>query len=134
MQPRLLHHPMRLAGASLLGLQSDERLLSLAREGHEPAFAAIVDRHRAALTRYCTRLLGPERAEDAVQQTFVNAHYAMTNTEDDIQQLRPWLYRIAHNAALNLMRATRDEVQLDIGRAAPRQTQDEVELRDRLHE
>src|SRR3954454_8893975 len=133
MQPRLLHHPLRLAGASLLGMQSDERLVTLAREGHEPAYAAIVDRYRAPLMRYCTRLLGPGRAEDAVQQAFVNAHHAMTTTEDDIQ-LRPWLYRIAHNAALNILRGSHDDVELDASRAGSREVADEVELRARLNE
>ena len=47
MQPRLLKHPARLAGASLLRLQDDNRLVALAREGHDPAFAAIVDRYGA---------------------------------------------------------------------------------------
>jgi RNA polymerase sigma factor (sigma-70 family) len=86
-----------------LRLQSDERLLRLAREGHPPAFTAIVDRYRAALQRYCARLVGDQRAEDAVQQAFANAHRAMTE-RDDVIQLRPWLYRIAHNAALNTLR------------------------------
>jgi hypothetical protein len=81
MQPRLLDHPLRLAGASLLRLQSDARLVALARDGHAPAFAAIVDRYRGALVRYCARLLGSERAEDAVQQALLNAHIAMNDTD-----------------------------------------------------
>jgi len=134
MQPRLLKHPARLAGASLLKLQDDARLVALAREGHDPAFAAIVDRYGSQLERYCARLLGPARAEDAVQQAFVNAHAAMRASEAELA-LKPWLYRIAHNAALNILRASRDESEaLDESRAGATQTADVVELRERLRE
>src|SRR5689334_1923984 len=134
MQPRLLKHPARLAGASLLRLQDDNRLVALAREGHDPAFAAIVDRYGPALRRYCARLLGPGRAEDAVQQAFVNAHAAMRASEQELA-LKPWLYRIAHNAALNILRASREEDDaLDLDRPGAAQTPEVVELRERLRE
>jgi RNA polymerase sigma factor (sigma-70 family) len=134
MQPRLLKHPARLAGASLLRLQDDQRLVALAREGHDPAFAAIVDRYRGPLERYCARLLGPGRAEDAVQQAFVNAHSAMRATDQELA-LKPWLYRIAHNAAINTLRGNVDEgEQLDEERAGPTLTADVVELREQLRE
>ncbi|MCW2997813.1 MAG: polymerase, sigma-24 subunit, subfamily [Solirubrobacterales bacterium] len=117
MQPRLLREPVRLAGLPLLRLQSDERLVRLARQGHPPAFTAIVDRYRPALLRYCTRLVGEQRAEDAVQQAFVNAHRALTEREDEVD-LRPWLYRIAHNASLNTLRGDTDGWSLDDPSAA----------------
>ena len=134
MQPRLLKHPARLAGASLLRLQDDARLVALAREGHDPAFAAIVDRYGRQLERYCARLLGPGRAEDAVQQAFVNAHAAMRASDQELA-LKPWLYRIAHNAAMNILRAARDEEEtLELDRAGAVMTADVVELRERLRE
>lgn len=118
MSPRLLNEPVRLAGASLLRLQSDERLVTLAAGGHETAFAVIVDRYRPALLRYCTGLVGSARAEDVVQQALVNAHTALLRTPD-VRHLRSWLYRVAHNAALNTLRAVRDDVPLDPSHADP---------------
>ncbi|HEX5923749.1 MAG TPA: sigma-70 family RNA polymerase sigma factor [Baekduia sp.] len=112
MSPSSLRHPARLAGASLLRLQSDERLAELAANGHEAAFDAIVDRYRTPLTRYCAGIVGPNRAEDAAQQALINAHNALQRT-DEVRHLRSWLYRIAHNAALNVLRAVRDDVSLD---------------------
>jgi RNA polymerase sigma factor (sigma-70 family) len=112
MSPSPLRHPARMAGASLLRLQSDERLAELAAGGHEAAFDAIVDRYRTPLTRYCSGLVGPSRAEDAAQQALINAHDALQRT-DEVRHLRSWLYRIAHNAALNVLRAVRDDVSLD---------------------
>lgn len=77
--------------------------MDLTRDGNERAFEAIVQRYRRPLLRYCSRLLPPTRAEDAVQQAFLSAHRAIHAGDAELN-LRPWLYRIAHNAALNLLR------------------------------
>jgi RNA polymerase sigma factor (sigma-70 family) len=87
----------------LLGGASDERLVALASAGDEQAFAAIVERYRAPLLRYCLGYLPGAAAEDAVQQTFINAYAAVTRGRAPVA-LRPWLYRVAHNAALNVAR------------------------------
>jgi len=129
----LLHHPLRFAGSSLLRLQADDRLVSLVREGHDPAYAAIVERYRDPLLRYATRLVGSDRGEDAVQQAFVNAHRAMISSKEPVT-LRPWLYRITHNAALNALRASHDEAELDDQQPACGSVEEAVELRRRLHD
>jgi RNA polymerase sigma factor (sigma-70 family) len=103
MTPKSLIEPARHAGTALLRSQSDARLVDLTREGNERAFEAIVHRYRRQLLRYCGRLLSPQRAEDAVQQAFLSAHNAIHAGVAELN-LRPWLYRIAHNAALNLLR------------------------------
>jgi RNA polymerase sigma factor (sigma-70 family) len=87
----------------VLSTQSDERLVDLVRAGSDPAFETIVERYRRALMRYVSRLLPPERAEDVVQQSFVKAYEAMQR-DGAALDLRPWLYRIAHNTALNALR------------------------------
>src|SRR5688500_1503954 len=83
-----------------VGGLSDEELVRLARTGHEPAFDAIVHRYRAPLVSYCRRWLDAHRAEEVVQHTLMKAFLCL---RDDARPLalRPWLYRVAHNAALN---------------------------------
>jgi RNA polymerase sigma factor (sigma-70 family) len=108
-RPQLLRQPARLAGSSLLRLQSDERLAALAADGHEGAFATLVQRHRAALVRSCAPIVGPARAEDAVQQALMNAHAAL-RAGDEVRHPRAWLHHIARNAALNVLRSIHDEV------------------------
>jgi RNA polymerase sigma factor (sigma-70 family) len=103
MTPRSLLHPARLARKPVLSSQSDERLVDLVRAGYEPAFETIVERYRRPLTRYVRGILPGERAEDAVQQSFVNAYEAIRRDDAELK-LRPWLYRIAHNTALNGLR------------------------------
>jgi RNA polymerase sigma factor (sigma-70 family) len=95
--------PARLAGSAILACQSDERLVELVRSGHERAFDAIVERYRKPLVRYCLRILPESRCEDAVQQALINAHAALLASDEQVQ-LKPWLYAITRNAALNMLR------------------------------
>jgi RNA polymerase sigma factor (sigma-70 family) len=87
----------------LLRTQTDERLVVLVRGGHERAFEAIVERYRRPLLRACRRVLPDARAEDAVQQALMKAWNGLLRG-DEVRELRPWLYRIAHNTALNQLR------------------------------
>ena len=77
-----------------LGSQSDERLVSLARAGHDRAFVAIVERYNAELHALARRLCSDGRAEDIVQQTFLSA-FAALRSGAEVKHLRGWLYRIA---------------------------------------
>jgi RNA polymerase sigma factor (sigma-70 family) len=92
-----------LPSAVLLRSQTDDRLLALARSGHERAFEAIVERYRRPLLRSCRRVLPEARAEDAVQQALVAAWTALERGVE-VRELRPWLFRVAHNTALNQLR------------------------------
>ena len=86
----------------VLQLQSDARLVSLAREDAPGAFEAIVDRYRGPLVRHCTRLVGRDHAEDVVQQAFMKT-YVFLRDDDRELLLRPWLYRVSRNLALNTL-------------------------------
>ena len=85
----------RQPSLTVLRSQSDERLVRLAREGHERAFEAIVERYRKGLHRCCRRLLPEARAEDALQLALLAAWTALQRG-DDVRELRPWLYQIVH--------------------------------------
>ena len=85
--------------------EPDERLVARVRAGDERAFDEIVTRYRAPLLRYVRRYLPPAAAEDALQQAFINAYAALTSETAKVPaSLRPWMYRVAHNAALNVAR------------------------------
>jgi RNA polymerase sigma factor (sigma-70 family) len=90
----------------LLLTQSDARLVQYARAGHERAFEALVQRYRRQLHAYCRRLLlSEERAEDALQQALLQAWVALRDGVE-VHDVRPWLYRIVHNAAVNALRVS----------------------------
>jgi RNA polymerase sigma factor (sigma-70 family) len=116
----------------MLRTQSDARLVDLVRAGHASAFEAIVQRYRKPLLGYCSRLLPPSRAEDAVQQTFLKAYQAMASGDAELT-LRPWLYRIAHNSSLNLLRQNGwGHEQLDENMDGVLRPDQALELRERL--
>jgi RNA polymerase sigma factor (sigma-70 family) len=92
-----------LLSTALLRTQTDERLLRLAAGGHDRAFEAIVERYRRPLLRYVRRLLRDGRAEDVVQAAFVSAWSSLRGGAE-VGELRPWLYRIAHNGAVNVLK------------------------------
>jgi RNA polymerase sigma-70 factor (ECF subfamily) len=73
-------------------------------QGDEPAFAALTERHRRKLHVHCYRMLASfDEAEDAVQETFLNAWRARSGF-DGGPQVRAWLYRIATNVCLDMLR------------------------------
>lgn len=74
----------------------------------QPAtFAAVYSEHHQALYRYCRSILrDDEDAKDALQSTMARA-FAALQTEDRDFELRPWLFRIAHNESISVLRARR---------------------------
>src|SRR5690349_8775271 len=122
-----------LLSSTLLRAQTDERLVALAAAGHDRAFEAIVERYRRPLLRYLRRLLSDALAEDVVQATFINA-WTSLRTGTQVRELRPWLYRIAHNAAINTLKKVgevMEEVPESIGGFATEPAA-ELERRDEM--
>jgi RNA polymerase sigma factor (sigma-70 family) len=88
-------------------VRSERWLTRQATRGDREAFAAIFDRHQQDLYRYCVAILGdPDDAQDALQNTMVRALHALPGERREIA-LKPWLYRIAHNEAIELRRRDR---------------------------
>jgi RNA polymerase sigma factor (sigma-70 family) len=116
-----------------LRLLRDERLARHAAAGSRDAFAVIFERHHQGLYRYCRSMLDHDDASDALQMTMTAALRSLPGERREVA-LKPWLYRIAHNEAISLLRRRRPTVELpeDVGSAAGPEQQ--VEMRQRFAE
>lgn len=126
--------PSRLPVAPLATpLASDERLAKLVGRGDETAFRVLYKRYYRPLYRYCCSLLRNEAdAEDAVQCAFVSALRALRRDQRGLP-VRPWLFRIAHNESVSLVRRRRPEQELPDGcEARTASLEEQVEERERL--
>jgi RNA polymerase sigma factor (sigma-70 family) len=92
----------RLFLTPALRAQPDRRLVALVREGYETAFEEIVRRYGKPLGLYAASIVGG-RSEDVLQDAFAKALPALCRDDAEID-LRPWLFRIVRNTALNELR------------------------------
>ena len=106
--------PRRAIPGAALKLLGDERLARLAAAGDRMAFAAIFDRHRAELYRYCTSILrNGDDAADALQNTMLRALNALGGRDQGDRAAalalpdRPQRVDLAAPAPASRWRATR---------------------------
>lgn len=89
---------------------TDGELLALCRQGYETAFGELVGRYRNRLWSICFRVTGNrEDAEEAVQDTLTSAWQNLHKFRGDAK-VSTWLYRIAANASLAIVRKRKETV------------------------
>jgi len=92
---------------------SDERLVEQVRAGSASAFEEIYERHHRGILAFCRHMLGsPQEAEDVVQHTFIAAYRSLLGDERQIA-LKAWLYVVARNRCLSLLRERREHASID---------------------
>jgi RNA polymerase sigma-70 factor (ECF subfamily) len=84
---------------------TDAVFVTRARSGDADAFRILVDRHSRPLFRLAFRMTGNEQdAEDVVQESFLRAFRQLAKF-DERASFGTWLYRIASNCSLDLVRS-----------------------------
>jgi RNA polymerase sigma factor (sigma-70 family) len=73
---------------------------------HLPPFESLVDAHARELHRFLVGLVGPSDAEDCLQETYMSALRAYPKLRN-ADNLRAWLYTIAHRKATDVQRRHR---------------------------
>lgn len=100
-------------GSSHVHIAEEARLVRRARWGDREAFEAIYSRHAAAIHALALRLTGsPATAEDVTQETFMQLLRFLGGMRPD-RPLRPWLKRVAANAAIDRLRRDRRLTEFD---------------------
>ncbi|MCL4384651.1 RNA polymerase sigma factor [Patescibacteria group bacterium] len=87
---------------------TDEELAHLVQNGDKEQYAEIVERYEGKLFGYIRKLINQpnEEVEDLLQEVFISA-YVNINGFDAKKQFSSWIYRIAHNKAVDFFKRRR---------------------------
>jgi len=92
---------------------SDEQLVEMVYSSNKEAYQQLVERYQEKLVRYVSYLVGDENlAADATQQAFIKA-YINLRSFNLKKKFSSWVYRIAHNEAINLVKKEKRKVSLE---------------------
>jgi RNA polymerase sigma-70 factor (ECF subfamily) len=97
--------------------ESDREAAARVKSGDGDAYRVLVERHSRSVFRLAFRMTGREQdAEDVVQETFLRAYRQLERWEER-SSFSTWLYRIAANCSLDLMRKRKRHA--EVGLDAP---------------
>jgi len=104
--------PISPSTAARHALATDDQLVASIRGNDPVAFEALYERHQRELLSFCMYMLGSRAdAEEALQVTFASAYRTLLADERPVA-LRPWLFTIARNQSLTILRRRRTTVEL----------------------
>ena len=96
-----------------LAPEKEQQLITQAQQGNRDAYGELVLIHHQGVINVVYRLCGDMLlAEDMAQETFIKA-WQKLHTYRPVGAFRSWLYRIATNAALDVLRRQREMVDID---------------------
>lgn len=110
----------------------DSKLVAAARDGDLMAFEALVRRHTRHVYAHAVRFFGDaSAADDVVQEVFIKV-YRSLDTFDERSRFSTWLYRVARNTCLDMVRSGRHRPEpidpLQVAATSPGDLSDQVAL------
>ncbi|MFA6458928.1 MAG: RNA polymerase sigma factor [Candidatus Paceibacterota bacterium] len=91
---------------------TDEEIVEKVRSNDRDIYAVIIERYKNALLRYTTSLVHDEdMASHIVQDSLIKA-YTNLNGFNTKKKFSSWIYRIAHNEAMNMLKKYQREVSI----------------------
>jgi len=111
--------------------QQEAKLVTDAAQGDFAAFEKLVGRYSQSLWNFAYDILGNyDDASDAVQQTLIQVHRSLPKLENPAR-FRPWLFTIARNKCLDLLRCHQPDLSFsDLAQAAHRSQSDDYDESD----
>jgi RNA polymerase sigma-70 factor (ECF subfamily) len=93
--------------------KTDEELVEAVCAGNKQLYEEIINRYQNKLHRYATYLTKDDQVgADVVQNAFIKA-YINLNSFNTPKKFSSWIYRIAHNEAINILQKNKNQVQLN---------------------
>ncbi|MBU1165253.1 RNA polymerase sigma factor [Patescibacteria group bacterium] len=93
--------------------KTDEELVVYIREENKEYFSYILDRYESKLRRYLYKFIHDlDDVDDLLQNTFLNA-YINLQSFNSSKKFSSWIYRIAHNLAINLIKKNKFTISID---------------------
>ena len=88
---------------------TDEQLVVVVREQNKEAYSEIVQRYQTKLAHYLRKFINHSaELEDVLQDVFIKA-YRNLNSFDTKQKFSSWIFRVAHNEAINNIKKRKNE-------------------------
>ena len=99
--------------------ESETLAIAKAKAGDSDGFRQLVERHSRSVFRLAYRMTGNESdAEDIVQETFMRA-YKQLNRYESRSSFSTWLYRIASNCSVDLIRSKKVRQPVEVPETLP---------------
>jgi len=84
--------------------RTDEEIVKLVKDGDSESFGILIERYEEKLKRYARKFMSnPEDIKDVLQEIFIKT-YSNIKSFDPDKRFSPWIYRIAHNELINVLR------------------------------
>jgi len=115
---------------------TDEALARRVQTGDHQALAVLMERYTTKLLRYGRRFLASnDTVGDAVQDVFITV-YENIQDFDATRRFSPWIYRIAHNAFIDVLRREKKEpiALFDFDRVVPHPVYEDPTAREKERE
>jgi RNA polymerase sigma-70 factor (ECF subfamily) len=89
---------------------SDEGVVKLVQKGNKNIYEEVVKRYQDKLLRYVSYIVQDhDKSEDVVQEVFIKV-YVNLNSFNTKKKFSSWIYRIAHNEAINLIKRQKRQI------------------------
>jgi len=133
-------------GIEKVEIVSDVDLVASAIDGREDSFEELVRRYQRPIISYVFRIVGEYDASlDVTQEVFIKVYNSLNRYSRDYK-FSTWLYRIAHNAAIDHLRRNpgkqqsietenadgTSQIQIESSRPTPEQDQERSECRSEI--
>jgi len=98
-----------------VGMMNEAEVIEQIRSGDLDQYGRLVERYRVGLVIHCDRLLGDrDEAEDVAQKACIKAYEKLHDFDSNKARYSTWLYRIATNMALDILRAKKRSIPADM--------------------